>query len=124
MQDSLYDATSSPKQAAVEIYKGILDGNSEIRQIKSDLVDTIEFVSSTKDQGGLSALMNCTIVRREVKMLLGTGCYQLGVNFTYQSLLLGLMGPLFTLMAFCMCCSVIRSQQKRTTKDTTIKRYL
>lgn len=101
----------SPKKSAVDIYKAVIAGNGEINQIKKDLVETIEFVSGAENEGGLSALMNCTIVRREYKMLVGNGCYHLGINFAYQSLILGVLGPLLTVIAFCICCSVLRSEE-------------
>lgn len=101
----------TPRKRAVAIYNAIFAGVDEINKIKSDLQETIEFVSGTEKEGGLSTLMNCTIVRREFKMLVGNVCYQFGINFAYQSLLLGVLGPLLTFISFCICCSVIRSEE-------------
>lgn len=101
----------TPKKQAVEIYNSLFKGVDMINEVRDTLKDTLEFVSSVETEGGLSALMNCTIVRREYKMLLGNTCYQFGINFAYQSLLLALLGPLLTMISFCICCSVIRSEE-------------
>jgi hypothetical protein len=89
------------------IYSGINSRKSYFETTKDKFVETNKFV---KDSGkSLADLSSCKIMRREALNMLGNGCTRFGKDFSIQSIILLIIGPLMILLSFYVFCAVLKS---------------
>ena len=88
---------------------------TDITAISDQLKSTANFVKETS--GKISNILDCRIFRRQLTMLETSVCGVTGFNtyFTLQAYLLTFLGPLLTILGFCLCfqtCIADRDKDK------------
>jgi len=116
---------SIPENQIQTIFADIASVKSQVDAAKSNLNETIQFISTS--QATLNQLLNCTIMRGEMRNLIGNGCYTFLEVFTIQSILLAALGILLGILAFLMCCAVANSdslpEDKSRSEDYATSKY-
>jgi predicted transcriptional regulator len=102
------DVDSGPRAQGVSAYTKLQNAKTEFEDLQTKGNDLVEFVKSTSEN--LDSMMDCRVMRAEVRNLMGNMCYKFAHNFTVQSILIGIIGPLMTILAFCVCCVYRKSK--------------
>lgn len=99
MKTSLND----PKAKAVTVYTELNGAKNDIEAFQAAIKNVLDVIKGQKD--GIFGIMNCRILRYQVRNFVGTTCYETVYDFSYSATYLLFIGPLFTLMAYCVVCS-------------------
>lgn len=113
--DASVIATDGPKERAYAIYQGLQAAKTEFVDLQNKLKKSVEFIASSVES--LPSMMNCKIIRKELRNLLGNACYRFTRNFTAQAILLAIIGPLMSVFACCICCTYMKSKVADDLKD-------
>lgn len=108
MDTDISTTVGCPKEKAVAIYQGLTNAKTQFQDLQNKLKKSTEFIASTVES--LPELMNCKIFRKEMRNMLGNACYRFTRNFTIQAILLAIIGPMMTVLAFCVCCTYMKSK--------------
>lgn len=106
--DASLIAADGPKDVAVAIYTGLTNAKVEFDDLQTKMKKSVDFIASTVEN--LPAMMNCKVIRQEMRNILGNACYKFGRNLAIQGIILCFIGPLMTIFAFCVCCTYMQSK--------------
>lgn len=106
--DAAIIAANGPKETAVDIYTSLSTVKPEFESIQVKLQETVDFISATTEN--LPAILNCKVFRSEMRTMLGNVCYRFTRPFTIQGIILCIIGPLMTILSFCVCCTYMKSK--------------
>lgn len=110
----LYNTATYPNQKAATFYTAIGTIKTNFESVSSAMSSAISVFSDV--QSGISTFVNCTIIRSELQNTFGNTCVKFGKNFAKQAIILAIIGPLFWLLSFCVCCSFSQSKALKELK--------
>ena len=105
------DEVGGPKESFQTVYGGLKAGETEFKELRAKLEDTIDFVNAL--QKDLKASLNCKIIRTQLTNLVGNACVKFGKPYVIQAIFLAAIGPLMTILSCCICCTFVQSNEKK-----------
>lgn len=87
----------------------------EVEKGKTQVPNTASFFLEKGYSYG--EISDCRFIRPYVTTAVGNFCFELVINFAFQTRYLVTLGPLMTFFATCLCCAVIQTRTKNVEGD-------
>lgn len=105
LQKTITDGFNDYVYADINTFKtNLKDAADKLSGYDSDISSTMNFMKSLS--GDLYGSMNCTIFRRELKIVQNIVCFEFTLNYARVSYVMGLTGPFMFFFSMCLCCSI------------------
>lgn len=85
-------------------HANLKDAADKLSTLDSDIADSLAFMTSLT--GNFYGSLNCTIFRRELKIVQNMICFKFTLNFARVAYVIGLTGPFMFMFSLCLCCSI------------------
>lgn len=87
----------------------------QVEKSQNQAPNTAQFFS--EDGYTYGEISDCRFIRPYLTTTMGNFCFELVINFAYQTRYLLSMGPLMTIFASCLCCAVAQTRTKDVEGD-------
>jgi hypothetical protein len=112
---------NSPNRKGAEFYQALDGIKANFQNVANRLTDISALLADTNK--GIDEFLNCKIFRAEMRNTFGNTCVKFGKNFARQAIILAVIGPLFWLLACCVCCSFRQSKAVKELKELKKQEY-
>jgi hypothetical protein len=107
-ETAVFTTPTGPNQEGYDFYEAMDGIKINFDRINTRLTDISALLQDTNK--GIDDFLNCKIFRSEMRNTFGNTCVNFGKNFARQAIILAIIGPLFWLLACCVCCSFRQSK--------------